>query len=53
MRGIRYFTNITAVIYTLGAISLLNEGTLDIYGVWDLVLVILAVYYMDKVKKHE
>ena len=48
MKFIKYFTWITTGISILGFLFLLNEGTLDIYGIWNVTTLGLASYYMAK-----
>ncbi len=44
---IRYFVNITAVINCLGGLILLSNGELNIYGMWNVLSIVLAAFYIN------
>jgi hypothetical protein len=48
MKFIKYFVLITAIIYGIGLLSLINDGTADFYSYWGMTAVGLSAYALWK-----
>lgn len=50
MNAIKYYVLATTIICGLGAITMLNEGTLDIYSIWVMSALVLASWALFQKK---